>query len=91
MDASDRDKSAAEKSRALATETATVGEDGEEKAGGDIGDAATATEGVAVVDNDGATTPTRGLESPFPEETSTPPPCLRTVDDPMDKGRIAGQ
>ena len=44
MDASDRYKSAAEKSRASATETATGGEDGEEKAGGEIGDAATATE-----------------------------------------------
>ena len=44
MYASDRYKSAAEKSRASATETATGGEDGEEKAGGEIGDAATATE-----------------------------------------------
>ena len=74
MDASDRDKSAAEKLRASATETVTVGEDGEEKARGEISDAATATEGVAVVDNDGATTPTWGLESPFPKRRPHPSP-----------------
>ena len=85
MDASDRDKSAAEKLRASAIETATGGEDREEKSGGEIGDTATATEGVAFVGDDGGTMPTRGSESPFPKRR------LRTVDDLTDKGTIAGR